>query len=443
MNKHFALLVMLLALASCDSLPSWMGGSEKKIERLPGEREDVLKSSVDLKPDEILQNVTFKVPPANENADWAQHTGQFTAATANLAVKGDLTSIQNASAGEGNEFSHTLVPRPVVAGGKVFAMDAIGIISAHDAGDITNKLWSSHSLVNANEEEVMGGGLAVDGGVLYAVSGAGHVAAIDTAGGTELWKRDLGVPLRSAPRVADGKVFIITIDSQLFALNAKDGASLWSHRGIGETAGIMNSISPTIASDMVIVPYASGELYGLKMDTGDEVWRASLAQARRTEATAVFSGIGGDPVVDETAVFAVSSSGMFSVTNLLNGLPLWDTKIASINTPWVVGEYVYALTEENLLICMVKYDGRIRWTQQLRRYDDEDRKLRPIVWRGPVMENDKLLLISTYGEMIQVDGGTGAILSTESVAENISTAPVVAGGKVFAVSKDATLYSYQ
>ncbi|MDX2073688.1 MAG: PQQ-binding-like beta-propeller repeat protein [Alphaproteobacteria bacterium] len=442
MTRHASCIALLLLLAACDSLPSWMGGAEKEIIRLPGEREDVLGADIGFKPDEIVQQVSFKVPPALENSAWAQATGQFTALTGNIAAKGDLSSRQSASVGEGNEFVSPLVPRPVVDGGMVFAMDAEGYISAHDVNDISHKIWTSPALV-VEDAEMIGGGLAADGGKLYATSGLGRVAALDVASGAELWHRDLLIPLRSSPRVAEGKIFAITIDSQLYALDATTGTILWTHRGIGETAGLMNNVSPAIAAGAVIVPYASGELYALRGESGDEIWRESLAQARRTEATAIFSGIGGDPVVDEAVVFAVSNSGLFSVFNVLNGQTVWERKIASINTPWLVGEYVYLLTEDNVLMAMVKYDGRIRWTTQLKRYGDEKHKLLPIVWRGPVMVDGKILVVSSDGEMVQVDGGSGSILSTEDVPDEISTAPVVAAGKVFLVDKDATLYAYQ
>lgn len=442
MNKQWSVCALLLLLPACDSLPSWMGGAEKEIVRLPGERQDVLQADAGLKADEIVQQVSFTVPPVVENSAWAQTTGQFTAMTGNLSVKGDFSLRQNVSVGEGNGFTHALVPRPVVADGRVFVMDGNGYISAHDVGEINQKIWISSALVH-EDEEVMGGGLAVNSDKLYAISGRGRVVSLDAATGAEIWHYDIGTPLRSAPRVAAGKLFVITIDSQLYALDVATGKMLWTHRGIGETAGLMNNVSPVIAGDTVIVPYVSGELYALNMDTGDEIWRASLAQAKRTEATAIFSGIGGDPVVDTSVVFAVSSSGLCSAFNALNGQTLWERKIASINTPWLVGEYVFVLTEDNMLMAMVKYDGRIRWTTQLKQYDDERHKLKPIVWRGPVMVDDKLVVVSSYGEMLTVDGATGNILSTLDVPDDMSTSPVVAGGKLFVVDKDATLYSYQ
>lgn len=441
MKKYLACAAILLSLSSCDWLPSWMGGAKKEVVKLPGEREDVLLSRIDLQADPAVAQVPFKLPPSVENPAWAQPTGQFTAANANLKA-GDLMVSQRTRAGNGGEFSHSLIPQPIVADGKLFAMDAQGAISAHDAADIDRKYWTSDMLVR-EDGEVMGGGLTYDLGKLYAASGLGRVGVLDATTGAELWHKDIGFPIRSAPRVAGDKLFVITIDSQLFALDAATGTVAWVHRGIGETAGIMNNVSPAIAADMVIVPYASGELYALRRDSGEELWRVSLAQAKRTEATSVFSGIGGDPVVDESVVFAVSSSGLFSVYNILNGQPLWERQFSSLNTPWLVGDYIYALTEENLLIALVKYDGRIRWATQLSQFGDPDRRLKPIVWRGPVMVDGRLAVVSTSGEMKLIDAGTGEVTSTIEVADGIGTSPVVAAGRLYLMDKDANLYSFQ
>jgi outer membrane protein assembly factor BamB len=134
---------------------------------------------------------------------------------------------------------------------------------------------------------------------------------------------------------------------------------------------------------------------------------------------------------------------MLSALNGLNGQPLWEKKLASINTPWLVGEYLFVLTEDNTLVALVKYDGRVRWTLQLQRFKDEEHKIYPIVWRGPVMVNGKLVVVNGDGEMRTIDAGTGSEIATISVADGIATTPVVAAGRLFVVDGDATLYSYQ
>lgn len=443
MKKLSLLLVMVPLLTACDSLPSWMGGAPKEVVRLPGKREDVLLTDQSNAVDEKLKTTPLKIPPAAANANWAQPTDEFTAANGNLALTGDLTQDNATSIGDGNKFSHMLIPKPVIADGKLFAMDGAGYVSAHALGDIGKKIWTSKSLVNAGEDEVMGGGLAASGGKLYAVCGLGQVAAMDSENGNEIWKRDLGIPLRSAPRVVGNMLYVISIESQLFALDVATGKTLWTHRGISEGAGLMNAVSPAVTSNMLFAPYASGELYSLKLEDGSEIWRASLAQTRRTSATSVFSGIGGDPVVDGQVVFAVSSGGVFSVYNILNGQPLWDKQISSLNTPWLAGDYIFVLSEDNVLMALLKYDGRVRWSTQLSRFEDEKRHLKPIIWHGPVLANDKLIVVSSNGEMNLIEASTGDIAKTYHIDSDINTAPVIAGGKLYLVGRDARLHEFQ
>ena len=439
MKKCIPLLVVLPLVSACSMLPSWLGGADKPIKRLPGTREEVMTNDQLYTVDEKTKSMAYKLPAATANGEWEQHSGQFTAATSNLSLTGDLSDEHRTSIGDGDEFPQTTTPAPVVAAGKIFAMDGTGHISAHDLILLNHKVWTSEALVDKDEKEVLGGGLAAQDDKLYAVSGLGIAAAINIGTGETVWTRDLGIPLRSAPRVKNGVMVVTSIESQTFALDIATGKTLWTHRGISEMAGLLNTVSPTFAGGMVIVPYASGELYALKLDTGEEAWRTSLSQTRKTSANVIFSGVAGDPVVDDAVVFAISSGGAFSVFNIINGQPLWEKPISSINTPWVSGDYVFVVSEENTLIAMLKYDGSIRWTKQLTSYHDEKRKLYPIVWRGPVLVNDKLALVSSAGEMILVDAATGDTSKTIDVPNDVSAAPIVADGKIYLVNKAAEL----
>ncbi len=433
----------LLALGACSHLPTWMGGSTAQKPKVPGERTAVLPVSGELQPDPAVQQVPFALPSPARNSQWAQHSQNLTAGTANLALLGDLTQKTSANAGEGDGFEHTLIPRPVVGGGMVFAMDAEGHISAHEAGNIGNVKWVSEGVYEDNEQDNMGGGLAYDNGRLYATSGRGMLAALDAATGQPIWKALVRIPFRSAPKVGEGKVFAITIDDQLYALDANNGTVLWTHRGMSEQAGVMNNVSPTLVTGAVIVPYTSGEIYMLATGDGSELWNTSVSMHKRTRASDLFTGIGGDPVVDGQVLFAVSNGSGFGVMGLEQGQPLWSRPTASFNTPWVVGDYVYLLTTDATLVCMLKYDGRVRWATQLQAYEDMERKVYPITWHGPLMVGGKVAVISSLGELVLADAATGAIESTLDAPDDVYTTPVVAEGVMYLIDKNATLYALQ
>lgn len=433
---------MAIGLSACDTLPSWMGGSVKKINRLPGERASALPIGAELTPDATLATLSVKLPEPVANGDWPQHSGIFNAATSNLAG-GNFDQRQSTGIGDGNDFSNTLVIRPVVAGGMVFAMDGAGWISAHDAANIDNRRWQSKGVSEKHSPDILGGGLAVDDGKLYAVSGRGVIAAFEASTGKELWKKSLGLPFRSPPKIADGKLFAITIDSQIFALNTANGDTLWSHRGISEIGGIMSAVSPVVKDSVIFVPYVSGEIYALSMSDGHDLWSETLSASKKTQADGVFLGIGGDPVLDGDVLFAVGSGGGLSVFSTSTGQRLWDRPIAAVNTPWVTGDFIYVLTADNTLTCFVKYTGLVKWATKLRSYSDEERKIKPYLWRGPVMANGKLFIVGAHGQMLIVSGEDGKILETRDIPDEIYTAPVIAGGKMYLAGKNAELYMLQ
>ncbi|MDE3038187.1 MAG: PQQ-like beta-propeller repeat protein, partial [Pseudomonadota bacterium] len=297
-EKIYILLTLCVMLGGCSVMPSWLGGKKEEKPKLPGERIAVLPVGAGLEPDATLKTVPFTLPPPAMNADWPQHNGTISAAAGNLAG-GGFSIVMNATAGDGNAFESTLVPPPVVAGGTVFVMDAAGTISAHDAGDISKIHWQSPGVSEADDPPILGGGLAFDGGKLYAVSGLGAAAAFDAATGQPIWRKKMDVSFLSAPQVTDGKLFVLTLDNQIYAINATNGDALWNQRGINETTGLMNQVSPTVTGDTVIVPYSSGEVYALAAADGHELWSDSLSPGGGHIGTsALFGGIGGDPVVD-------------------------------------------------------------------------------------------------------------------------------------------------
>ena len=437
-------MALLLSLSACDSIeiPSWAGGSDNK-PKLKGDRIAILNEASDYKPDADLAAMTFLLPAAEANESWMQSGGAPSSFVSHPALAADINRSQSARIGEGYDWSQKIFSLPVIAGGVLFAMDARGYVSAHSASDISNVLWVSKAAVDEDENELLGGGLAYDNGKLFATTGQGKIIAINPQNGEQLWKQAINIPIRVAPKAAAGKVIAMTVDNQTFALSADTGDILWSHRGYSESAGFIADAAPSVTDSIVVAPYSSGQVVGIDIENGQELWSETLILTKRTMASDIFSGIGGNPVIDGGMVYAVSNNGLLAAIEMTRGQRVWDQEISSGNTPFVAGDAIFVITRSQEVLALSRTDGRIKWVHSLPAYENEERKRGPINWRGPVLAGGKLYAVSELGEMTTLDPMNGAEIGRIDVPSRVVGAPIVAGGSLYLVTQDAEIYSYK
>lgn len=439
MNKYWFLAGVLLSLSACDSLPSWMGDDEDEAV-LPGDRVSVLEYKRSIEPDEALADVKVELLPSETNTDWKFETAIQSSGYENLTVEG-FDNKQSVTVGNGSNWETVLVPQPVIGDGKLFAMDASGHVSAHDVTDVGKVVWVSDLPVAEDEEDIGGGGLAYDDGVIYLTTGRGLLMALKAEDGSLFWQQRLDVPIRSAPVVEDGRLFAVTIDNQLIAHESTTGRSLWTHRGIKESALYLGGISPSVTNGIVIVGYTSGELYALRAEDGSPIWSETLIVPRRTVASAGLTGINATPLVRDNTVYALSNSGLMVANMLTNGRGVWDLELSGYLTPWIAGDYIYLVTSDHQLLSVQRKDGAVKWAVSLKREDD-GKDVTPRL-NGPIVLNGKVAMLTDEGELtfyaVQ-DGSTG---ETISIADGVAAPPVVANGRLYLLTRDATLHVYQ
>ena len=74
------------------------------------------------------------------------------------------------------------------------------------------------------------------------------------------------------PLVFKNKVFVISDDNQVFALNINSGDTIWSHVGNIEEVSILGGSKPAIDNEILVVTYSSGEIYTFNQNDGSIVW---------------------------------------------------------------------------------------------------------------------------------------------------------------------------
>ena len=427
-----AALVVALSLSGCDIF-------DKKKTPLPGERIAVMQDRREIEPDKDAGSINVVLPPPAVNDSWPQSGGFANYAMQHLAVGDSPQVIWSVDVGAGSSSSRILTTPPVVADGKVFAKDAESTVSAYSA-DTGQRIWSvTLKPEKARDADEFGGGLAYYGDRLFVTTGFAVVYSLEAATGKEVWNSQVSAPVRGAPLVFNDRVFAISIDNKLHALAAVDGQDLWSFTGLQEMSGYVGGNSPSASGDIVVAPFTSGELVGLRLDSGRTVWNESLVGPRReARAFGNLADIRGRPVIDRGVVLAMGSAGTVAAIDLRSGQRMWERNIGGSQTPWAAGRFVYVVTSSADVVCLERDTGKVKWVTPLTQYRDEKRH-DPILWAGPVLAGDRLLVGGTTGELLALSPYTGEIIGKVNIGNPIRLAPVVANRVIYVLTDNGRL----
>lgn len=444
-------LTMLAAVSGCGVLK----GDKKARTPVLGNRIPVLTSEADAKVEPALAAAPVTVPPAFANDAWAQPGGNAEKALGNVALGAAPQRLWSARI-TGTSAKARLAAAPVVADGHVFVVDTHSILHAFDAnsGAVT---WTGfvgkdedergHDLITrrpkGNAGALFGGGVSYADGKVYATNGIGDVQAFDAATGKSLWLKRPGGPLRGAPTLAQGNVYVMSQDNQIFALAQASGDTVWNESGTLEASGVFGTAAPAAAQGTVVTGFSSGELTAYRYENGRAVWQDALSRTSISTSVSTLSDIDADPVIESGRVYAVGAGGRMVAMELVTGQRLWELNIAGIDTPWVAGDWLFVLTDEQRLLCIARTSGKVRWISQLPRWKNEKKKRGRIAWNGPVLAGDRLIVTGSKGLVHSVALADGKIDEGFKAGKSFGFAPVVANSTMYLLADDGTLTAWR
>jgi len=455
--KRFAVaLTFVTLLSACDSIG--IGGGGRPTTPTLGAREPVLQTESSIEVDASLADVPVSIPGPIVNPEWSQSGGNAAKSMGHVSLGDTLTEAWSVTIGEGSGPRARLASEPAVGDGRVYTIDTRATVRAFNA-DTGALVWERQVRgQNSPSETLFGGGVAYDNGRLYATNGAGDVAAMDAATGNIVWNVKPGGPLRGAPTIALDNVYVISQDNQLYALNSANGERRWQSSASFELAGVFGIASPAFAQSTLVAGFSSGELSAYRYENGQVVWQDALARTGVSTTVGTLSDIDADPVIDNGRVFAVGQGGRMVAVELITGQRVWELNIAGISTPWVAGDWVFVVTDRAQLLAVSRAAGRVRWIAQLPSFRRPERRSEPnrrtgqvrvtpgegpIFWRGPILAGNRLILVSSEGQIAYVSPTDGRVLSMTEGRSRMTLPPVVANNTLYLLDDRGRLTAWR
>ncbi|MEL6361041.1 MAG: PQQ-binding-like beta-propeller repeat protein [Pseudomonadota bacterium] len=468
--RHLVLIFALLlapGLTACSSGPigavgGLFGGDddddqeEAEKEEEDDDRISILAFEETLTADPRYAGTIVDLPPSYKNLSWPQPGGEADHTLHHLSSEVALEKVWKTDIGKASARRARLTSPPVVADGRLYVSDAEATVSAYDieSGDVIwerelapefKEKFRIRDILSRQKKSQLGfgGGVAYDSGRIFITSGFRFLAAINAESGEQLWMLETDAPIRTPPTAHRGLVYAVTITNELIAVDQETGEKQWGFQSFEENARILSSASPAAAGDLVVAPFSSGEVVAFLANTGRPVWNDTLSRSANLTSLASLNDIAGSPVIDRGLVYVVSHAGRLTAIDIRSGSRIWEVPIASLQMPWVAGDYIFLISVDAELVCISREDGGIIWLSQLERYKKEKKKKGRIAWAGPVLAGDHLILVSTDGKIAKVSAQTGEIVETEKLGEGAVVSPIVADEKVFVLTEAGDLIALQ
>jgi len=413
--KYFVCCLVLITLTQCG----------KNKERLEGDRETFLEMETTIVPDPDAENFNIELDEPYDIEDWPQMGGNGAHSMPNAEVGNLNQTIWAESIGSGSSSQAFLLGGPVIKNNVVFTIDADGSVQARDAK--TGKLKWKIDTKNRNESKPYrpGGGIAVDDKRLYVASPYSEALAMDVETGFIYWRTPMLNPARSAPAVDSHRVYVLTNNNRVVAFDVVTGEKVWEHEGTPEALGLVGGAAPAVYDQVVFAPYSTGELFALKAENGHPLWVEALTTEKSMSSVSMLSQIRARPVVYKNTVIATAQNGRTVALDYRTGNRIWAKDFGGTHTPVVNSEFIFLITNENVVLGIVRETGQIAWVTELNRFEDPEKKKKPILWAGPVLADNKLFLTSSDNNIVSINPENGEIIREMALPGSALLSPII------------------
>jgi outer membrane protein assembly factor BamB len=383
------------------------------------------------------------LPPVQGNADWAQRAGNARHLAPHASLSGAPVRVWTADVGAGNSRRSRITAAPVVAGGRVFTIDAESRVTAVSTGG--GVLWSVSLTPDFDRTVLSGGGLAFGEGRLFVTTSYGEIVAMDPASGAVAWRQRVSSAITGAPTVDGGVVYAVGRDSSGWAVRADNGRVIWTVPGTPTPSAMIGSAAPAANGTAVMFPFASGQVLAVARDTGTPLWSSVLAGERRGRAYAGVSEITGDPVVAGAVTYVGNQSGRTVAVETETGKRLWTAKDGAYGPVLPVGNAVYLVNDEARLVRLDAATGETVWSVDMPYFlKDKPRKRQAITTHyGPVLAGGRLVVVSGDGLVRLFNPTDGAMVGTVEVPGGAASQPALAGGMLFVLGARGQLHAFR
>jgi outer membrane protein assembly factor BamB len=432
--KYFILLASLLALSSC------MPEKEVKLDPNLDYLDFIPYGSDSLEIDSAISEHVINVPHAKKINSWHSSSFSLNNIPNNLYAKINLQNpkVKTYNLTTGSDYSAR--DNIVVANDTIYTSSQ-GTVFAYHLNNPSKLRWKK--IVEKEKNNLVGGGIYYQGQYLAITTGGKDLVLLSSDTGKEVWRYRLSNISRSTPVIYQNRVYVVTIDNVLHAINLKTGFVEWGIKEAHENLGFLGGSSPESYEKSIIMPFSSGKILSINAETGKEIWSATLSATPGDES--YINDIDMVPVIKDGMLYISSHNGVLYSINAAKGTLEWANRYAGGHSQlWVANDYLYTVNKNNQLLAIYKVTGSVKWATELESINKTNKDSvffsdNSTSFNGPTMINGNLYITSSNGHLLVFNAVSGKKLKDIKIKKGDNSPAITAGEHIYFLNGSGTL----
>ena len=446
-NKKYLIIILIIYLftgCSFDSKTGIWSGDEKEKKKLAElEKEQNQKINVEkaysseniyLREITAVKKVILNQP--TKNLDWKMSGLNLQNFMGNSYLSSISNNFLKKKIGK-NKFSNSKVmASPIVINNNILLTDDTGtIFYISRSGELH---WKKNIYKKINKKISKNLSLSVYKNKIYIADNIGFIYSIDLNTSKLIWIKNHGIPIKSKIKVFDNKIFVINQDNRIICFETEKGSKIWDVRSVSsfiKSQGYL-ALAITKEGDLLTIN-SSGDLTKFEINYGRIYWSLNVTSSLFAHDKDFFES--SDVVLDDDKIIFSTISSIFSY-DLTNGYLNWKVDLNSTNTPIIVKDNIFLVSNSGYFINLNRSSGEIVWSTNILKI--LKRKKQKTEVTGFILGSGKVYATTLNGYLIVCSASSGKVESFKKIGNSIVADPIISDGSLYILTENSKLFGF-
>ena len=192
--------------------------------------------------------------------------------------------------------------------------------------------------------------------------------------GNAIWKIFIDGEVLTTPVIDNKKAYIRLASYEILQIDLKQGDIDWRYIHSSPALAFDGTSALTFSDGVIYGGFGAGKIVAVHQKSGAFIWEANISQVKGSTDIDRLNDVLSKPIINDSEVYAVSTSGDLTAIDRTNASITWTRKISSFNNITFDGFDIYLAHKSDSVYSLdSKRNGKTNWRNadlQYRRLTD-------------------------------------------------------------------------